>query len=49
MTLQKIAFITGITDQDGAYLAEMVQADYTEAKRDALVKLAGFPTFDRHE
>jgi hypothetical protein len=46
MTLQKIAFITG---QDGAYLAEMVQADYTEAKRDALVKLAGFQTFDHHE
>ncbi len=28
---------------------EMVQADYTSAKRDALVKLAGFQTFDHHE
>ena len=23
--------------------------DYTSAKRDAMVKLAGFQTFDRHE
>ncbi|MCY7307140.1 MAG: GDP-mannose 4,6-dehydratase [Rhodoferax sp.] len=30
-------------------VAEMVQADYTSAKRDALVKLAGFQTFDHHE
>ncbi len=28
---------------------EMVQADYTSAKRDALVKLAGFQTYDHHE
>ena len=28
---------------------EMVQADFSSAKRDALVKLAGFQTFDRHE
>jgi hypothetical protein len=46
MTHQKIAFITG---QDGAYLAEMVQADYTEAKRDAMLKLAGFQTYHHHE
>ena len=26
-----------------------VQADYTSAKRDAMVKLAGFQTFDHHE
>ena len=30
-------------------VAEMVQADYTSAKRDAMVKLAGFQTFDHHE
>ena len=30
-------------------VAEMVQADYNSAKRDALVKLAGFQTFDHHE
>jgi GDPmannose 4,6-dehydratase len=30
-------------------VAEMVQADYTAAKRDALVKLAGFQTYDHHE
>jgi GDPmannose 4,6-dehydratase len=30
-------------------IAEMVQADYTSAKRDALVKLAGFQTYDHHE
>ncbi len=30
-------------------VAEMVQADYTSAKRDALVKLAGFQTFNHHE
>ena len=30
-------------------VAEMVQADYTSAKRDALVKLAGFQTFDHNE
>ena len=28
---------------------EMVQADYTSAKRDALVKLAGFKTMNHHE
>jgi GDPmannose 4,6-dehydratase len=30
-------------------VAEMVQADFTSAKRDALVKLAGFQTYDHHE
>lgn len=30
-------------------VAEMVQADDTAAKRDALVKLAGFQTYDHHE
>jgi len=30
-------------------VAEMVQADFSSAKRDALVKLAGFQTFERHE
>ena len=28
---------------------EMVAADYEEAKRDALLKDAGYNTFDRHE
>ena len=28
---------------------EMVEADYTSAKRDSLVKLAGFQAFDHHE
>lgn len=28
---------------------EMIQADYESAKRDALVKMAGFQTFDYHE
>jgi GDPmannose 4,6-dehydratase len=28
---------------------EMVEADYTTAKRDSLVKLAGFKAFDHHE
>ncbi|CAN7728330.1 GDP-mannose 4,6-dehydratase [Pseudorhodoferax sp. LjRoot39] len=30
-------------------VAEMVQADYTDAKRDALVRLAGFTAYDHHE
>jgi GDPmannose 4,6-dehydratase len=30
-------------------VAEMVQADFTSAKRDALVKLAGFQTYEHHE
>jgi GDPmannose 4,6-dehydratase len=30
-------------------VAEMVQADYTAAKRDALVRLAGFTAYDHHE
>jgi GDPmannose 4,6-dehydratase len=30
-------------------VAEMVQADFTSAKRDALVKLAGFQTYDHNE
>ena len=30
-------------------VTEMVRADFTSAKRDALVKLAGFQTFDHHE
>jgi len=28
---------------------EMVEADYTAAKRDSMIKLAGFRAFDRHE
>ena len=30
-------------------VAEMVQADFTSAKRDALVQLAGFQTYDHNE
>ncbi len=30
-------------------VAEMVAADYAEAQRDALVRKAGYQTFDRHE
>lgn len=30
-------------------VSEMVQADYTAAKRDALIKMAGFKAFDHHE
>ena len=30
-------------------VSEMVMADYTSAKRDALVKMAGFKAFDHHE
>ena len=30
-------------------VAEMVQADYTSARRDSLVKMAGFQAFDHHE
>jgi GDPmannose 4,6-dehydratase len=28
---------------------EMIEADYTSAKRDALVKMAGFQAYDYHE
>ena len=30
-------------------VAEMVLADYTSARRDSLVKLAGFQAYDHHE
>ena len=30
-------------------VAEMVRSDYTSAKRDSLVKLAGFQAYDYHE
>ena len=30
-------------------VSEMVQSDYTAAKRDSLVKLAGFQAYDHHE
>ena len=30
-------------------VVEMVQSDYSAAKRDALVRMAGFKTFDHHE
>ncbi|MGQ3052281.1 MAG: GDP-mannose 4,6-dehydratase [Roseateles sp.] len=30
-------------------VAEMVQADYTAARRDSLVKMAGFQAYDHHE
>ena len=30
-------------------MQEMVESDYTSAKRDSLVKLAGFQAYDHHE
>ena len=30
-------------------VAEMVQSDYTSAKRDSLVKIAGFKAYDHYE
>lgn len=30
-------------------VSEMVQSDYTSAKRDSLVKLAGFQAYDHYE
>jgi GDPmannose 4,6-dehydratase len=33
----------------GELVAEMVRADHTAAKRDSLVKLAGFQAYDHHE
>jgi GDPmannose 4,6-dehydratase len=30
-------------------VSEMVESDYTSAKRDSLVKLAGFQAYDHHE
>ena len=44
---EKLGWVPKTTLQE--LVAEMVQADYTSAKRDALVKLAGFQTFDHHE
>jgi GDPmannose 4,6-dehydratase len=43
----KLGWVPKTTLQE--LVVEMVQADYTAAKRDALVKLAGFQTFDHHE
>ncbi len=43
----KLGWVPKTTLQE--LVVEMVQADYTSAKRDALVKLAGFQTFDHHE
>ena len=44
---EKLGWVPSTTLQE--LVAEMVQADYTAAKRDALVKLAGFQTFDHNE
>ena len=33
----------------GELVREMVESDYTAAKRDSLVKLAGFQAYDYHE
>jgi GDPmannose 4,6-dehydratase len=43
----KLGWVPKTTLQE--LVVEMVQADYTSAKRDALVKLAGFQTLDHHE
>ena len=37
------------TTQLAELVAEMVDADFTAAKRDALVRSAGFRTYDYHE
>jgi GDPmannose 4,6-dehydratase len=44
---EKLGWVPKTTLQE--LVVEMVQSDYTKAKRDALVKLAGFQTFDHHE
>jgi GDPmannose 4,6-dehydratase len=43
----KLGWEPKITLQD--LVKEMVQSDYTSAKRDNLVKLAGFQAYDYHE
>lgn len=44
---EKLGWVPTTTLQE--LVKEMVQADFTAAKRDALVKLAGFQTYDNHE
>lgn len=44
---EKLGWVPTTTLQE--LVKEMVQADFTSAKRDALVKLAGFQTYDHHE
>ena len=44
---EKLGWVPTTTLQE--LVVEMVQADFTSAKRDALVKLAGFQTYDHHE
>jgi GDPmannose 4,6-dehydratase len=44
---EKLGWIPRITLEQ--LVREMVQSDYTAAKRDALVKMAGFQAYDYHE
>ncbi|MES2662574.1 MAG: GDP-mannose 4,6-dehydratase [Pseudomonadota bacterium] len=44
---EKLGWTPATTLQE--LVAEMVQADYVSAKRDALVKMAGFQAYDYHE
>jgi GDPmannose 4,6-dehydratase len=44
---EKLGWTPATTLQE--LVSEMVQADYTSAKRDAMVKQAGYSTFDYHE
>ena len=44
---EKLGWVPTTTLQE--MVKEMVQADYSSTKRDALVKLAGFQTYDHHE
>jgi GDPmannose 4,6-dehydratase len=44
---QKLGWTPKITLPE--LVKEMVEADYSSAKRDSLVKLAGFQTYDYHE
>jgi GDP-D-mannose dehydratase len=46
--MNKIALITGIAGQDGAYLAEMVRENMKSA-RGEWAKKHGFAAFDYHE
>ena len=44
---QKLGWVPKITLPE--LVEEMVEADYASAKRDSLVKLAGFQAYDYHE
>jgi GDPmannose 4,6-dehydratase len=43
----KLGWVPATTFEE--LVREMAEADYTSARRDSLVKLAGFPAYDHHE